>query len=131
MKNPMYDALFGPHAGRDTTFLHLPDGKILTHAHFLADADRMANALAKIGVKPGDRVAVRVHIPGHRKGAQGQLTFGLVGITHGGSPLICSNDTQTLCQRKRHQRAMMHRNHFNALRQKQSSEQVQHQQRGG
>ncbi len=60
MSNPLHDALFAPHEGRDTVFLHLPDGGSLTHAAFLAEADRMANALASLGVTPGDRVAVHI-----------------------------------------------------------------------
>jgi malonyl-CoA/methylmalonyl-CoA synthetase len=60
MKNPLYDALFGRHEGRDTVFLHLPDGKTVTHAEFLAEAARYANALVAAGVAPGDRVAVQV-----------------------------------------------------------------------
>jgi malonyl-CoA/methylmalonyl-CoA synthetase len=60
MSNPLYEALFAPHEGRDTAFLHLPDGGLLTHAEFIAEANRMANALVGLKVKPGDRVAVHV-----------------------------------------------------------------------
>ncbi|NKX44534.1 malonate--CoA ligase [Roseicyclus persicicus] len=60
MTNPLYDALFAPHEGKDTAFLHLADGRVLSHADFLAMADRTANALGTLGVKPGDRVAVHV-----------------------------------------------------------------------
>ena len=60
MSNPLYDALLARHEGRDTAFLHLPDGATLTHAAFLDEAGRMANALVELGVKPGDRVAIHV-----------------------------------------------------------------------
>ncbi|SMX44514.1 malonate--CoA ligase [Maliponia aquimaris] len=60
MSNPLHDALFAPHEGRDTPFLHLADGQTLTHAAFLARAGQMANALAAAGVAPGDRVAVHI-----------------------------------------------------------------------
>ncbi|MBO6756685.1 MAG: malonyl-CoA synthase [Roseibium sp.] len=60
MSNPLYDALLAPYEGRDTVFLHLPDGAALTHADFLAAVNRTANALAHLGVNPGDRVAVHV-----------------------------------------------------------------------
>ena len=61
MTNPLHDALLKPHEGRETPLMMLPDGGRLSHADFLATADRMANALTALGVGPGDRVAVHVH----------------------------------------------------------------------
>ena len=60
MANPLYDALFGRHAGRPTVFLHLLDGTTVTHRDFLATVAQIAHALKQIGLKPGDRVAVQV-----------------------------------------------------------------------
>ncbi|WP_282152911.1 malonate--CoA ligase [Ruegeria atlantica] len=60
MGNPLYDRLFGIHAGKDTPFLHLPDGQTITHAAFLDMASRIANALNGYELEPGDRVAVQV-----------------------------------------------------------------------
>ncbi|WP_029029802.1 malonate--CoA ligase [Salinarimonas rosea] len=60
MGNPLNDALFAPHAGREAVFLHLPDASVLSHGAFLAQAARIANALAALGVRPGDRVAVHI-----------------------------------------------------------------------
>ena len=60
MTNPLYDQLFGIHAGKETPFLYLPDGTTLTHAAFLARASRFANALTHLGLHPGDRVAVQI-----------------------------------------------------------------------
>jgi len=60
MGNPLYDRLFGIHAGKITPFLHLPDGQTLTHAAFLDMAARIANALTGYELEPGDRVAVQV-----------------------------------------------------------------------
>ena len=60
MSNPLYDALFRPHEGKSTPFLHLPEGATVTHAAFLRRVDRMAHGLAAPGVAPGDRVAVHV-----------------------------------------------------------------------
>ena len=58
--NPLYDRLFGAHAGRDTVFLTLPDGSTLTHGAFLDRAARFANALTGLGLQTGDRVAVQI-----------------------------------------------------------------------
>ena len=44
MANPLFDRLFGIHAGKDTPFLHLLDGQTMTHAAFLDMAARLANA---------------------------------------------------------------------------------------
>lgn len=60
MANPLYDALFGRHAGQTTPFLHLPDGRTITHDGFVRMAARYANAFAAIGLQPGDRVAVQI-----------------------------------------------------------------------
>ncbi len=60
MANPLFDMLFGRHAGKDTPFLHLPDGDTITHAQFLAQTARLANALSEAGLKPGDRLAAQI-----------------------------------------------------------------------
>ncbi|SNT16250.1 malonate--CoA ligase [Tropicimonas sediminicola] len=60
MPNPLHDALLAPHVDRDTPFLILGDGTVLTHGRFLATAARYAHALDAAGLKPGDRLAVQV-----------------------------------------------------------------------
>ena len=60
MTNPLYDTLFGRHAGREATFIIRPDGGRISYAAFLGQAAQMAHALRRAGVKPGDRVAVQV-----------------------------------------------------------------------
>ncbi len=60
MANPLYDTLFGRHAGKDTPFLHLPNGTTLTHQGFLEIAAGIANVLTANGLVPGDRVAVQI-----------------------------------------------------------------------
>lgn len=60
MANPLYDGLFGLHAGKTTPFLHLADGRVISHAEFLATAARLANVTVALGLKPGDRVAMQV-----------------------------------------------------------------------
>ncbi|MGR3802504.1 MAG: malonate--CoA ligase [Marinibacterium profundimaris] len=60
MANPLYDRLFGKHAGKTTPFLILPDGTVVTHADFLARAAQFAHVLAGLGLAPGDRLAAQV-----------------------------------------------------------------------
>ena len=60
MTNPLYDALFAPHEGKTTPFLHLRDGTTVSHGVFLQEVDSTANALVSLGVAPGDRVAMHV-----------------------------------------------------------------------
>jgi malonyl-CoA/methylmalonyl-CoA synthetase len=60
MANPLFDTLFGKHAGKSTPFLHLADGSTVTHAAFLAQTAQFAHALRGLGAGPGDRVAVQI-----------------------------------------------------------------------
>ena len=60
MTNPLYDHLFSPHVGKNTTFLILPNGQKISHSAFLAMAARYANAFDQLGLTFGDRVAVQV-----------------------------------------------------------------------
>ncbi|EFO29842.1 malonyl-CoA synthase [Roseibium sp. TrichSKD4] len=60
MANPLYDQLFGKHAGKTTPFLHLASGATLTHADFLGQAAQIAHALSKFGLVPGDRLAAQI-----------------------------------------------------------------------
>jgi malonyl-CoA/methylmalonyl-CoA synthetase len=60
MANHLYDALFGPHEGRDNPFLYLPDASTLTHGAFCDLAARYGAALKEAGLGPGDRVAMQL-----------------------------------------------------------------------
>jgi malonyl-CoA/methylmalonyl-CoA synthetase len=60
MPNPLYDTLLARSEGREAAFLHLPDGRTISHGAFHAMAARMAGALTAAGLRPGDRVAVQV-----------------------------------------------------------------------
>ncbi len=60
MPNPLYDALFGAHAGKSTPFLHLADGTIWTHDAFLRRSAQFAHAITAAGLTPGDRLAAQV-----------------------------------------------------------------------
>ena len=60
MANPLYDNLFGVHAGKTTPFLLLRNGHTITHSAFLEMSAQMAHAMLATGLSPGDRVAVQV-----------------------------------------------------------------------
>ena len=58
--NPLYDALIAPHAGKESPFLILPGAETISHGAFVARAGRLAHALGRQGLAPGDRVAAQV-----------------------------------------------------------------------
>ncbi len=60
MTNPLYDALFAPHQGKKTPFIHVPDGQTLTHDAFLRMSAQIAGALSAAGLMAGDRLALQV-----------------------------------------------------------------------
>ncbi|MGF1445219.1 MAG: malonyl-CoA synthase [Pikeienuella sp.] len=60
MANTLYDALFAPHDGRNTPFLHDAAGGTITYAEFLAMAARIAHVLSAANLAPGDRLAAQV-----------------------------------------------------------------------
>ncbi len=60
MANPLHDALLAPRAGDPRPFLIPSDGAPLSQEGFLARTAQAANALAGLGVRPGDRVIVQV-----------------------------------------------------------------------
>ena len=60
MNNPLYDNLFGVHSENDDPFLYLLDGKTITYRQFLATSRKIANTLVRMGLEPGDCVAIQV-----------------------------------------------------------------------
>ena len=60
MTNPLYDKLFRSHAKNTRPFLYLSDGSTLTYKGFITNSSKMANTFDKLGLKPGDRVAIQV-----------------------------------------------------------------------
>lgn len=60
MANPLFDRLFGAHAGSDRPFLILPEGATITYGDFHRLACRYANAILSLGLSPGDRLAVQI-----------------------------------------------------------------------
>ncbi|MEM6588119.1 MAG: malonyl-CoA synthase [Pseudomonadota bacterium] len=61
MTNPLYDQLFGRHAGNDATLLILSDGAEITYDAFLRQAAQIAHVLTAAGLEPGDRLAAQIH----------------------------------------------------------------------
>lgn len=60
MANPLYDGLFGIHAGKSTPFLTLPDGRVVSHQDFLGTSAQIAHVMTGLGLEPGDRVAAQI-----------------------------------------------------------------------
>lgn len=60
MANPLYDRLFAGHTGDPRPFLTLPDGKTVSYNDFLKQAAQFAHVFTKLGLLPGDRVAMQV-----------------------------------------------------------------------
>lgn len=60
MPNPLYDTLFGRHAGSTDVFLYTADGGELSHKAFLEQTAQVAHALTHLGLRAGDRVAVQI-----------------------------------------------------------------------
>ncbi|MDO5758324.1 MAG: malonyl-CoA synthase [Rhodobacterales bacterium] len=60
MANPLYDRLFGCHAGSAAPFLILPDGSELNYDAFLTKAAKIAGYLSELGIRPGDRLAAQI-----------------------------------------------------------------------
>ncbi|NCQ24974.1 MAG: malonyl-CoA synthase [Rhodobacteraceae bacterium CG17_big_fil_post_rev_8_21_14_2_50_63_15] len=60
MANPLYDTLFGRHAGSSMPFLHLAEGNSLSYDAFLRLTARFAHAICAEGLVPGDRLAAQI-----------------------------------------------------------------------
>lgn len=60
MTNPLYDTLFGRHAGSSAPLLYPEGAAEISYAGFLAMAARLSNAIAALGLAPGDRVAAQI-----------------------------------------------------------------------
>lgn len=60
MANPLFDSLFGCHAGKEAPFLHLMGSDDLSYCDFLAMTARFAHVFCDVGLKPGDRLAAQI-----------------------------------------------------------------------
>ena len=60
-ENELYSVLRAPSRGHeDAAFARLQDGRMVTYRAFFQGASRIASALAKLSVEPGDRVAAQI-----------------------------------------------------------------------
>jgi malonyl-CoA/methylmalonyl-CoA synthetase len=59
MSNHLFDAIHAK-ARPDAPFIETPGGRVWTYGDMLNQSARFASALVKLGVQPGDRVAVQV-----------------------------------------------------------------------
>ena len=60
MANPLWDMIAAAAPAETKPLLALPDGRPVAHGEALALAGRLAGHLKRLGVEPGDRVAVQV-----------------------------------------------------------------------
>lgn len=60
MANLLFDTLFGRHSGALTTFIHLADGRSVTHDAFLQKVAQIAHVITALGLRAGDRLAAQV-----------------------------------------------------------------------
>lgn len=60
MANPLYDTLFGQHLGKETPFLQMANGTSVSYNAYLQMASRYAHLLTRLGMQPGDRIAVQI-----------------------------------------------------------------------
>ena len=58
--NPLFDSLYGRHAGKAAPYLILPDGRTISYDAFLRLSLRYAATLTALGLHPGDRLAMQV-----------------------------------------------------------------------
>ena len=58
----IFDSIAGRVADPEATAIETPGGARITHAGLIARSGRMANALASLGVAPGDRQALRPRV---------------------------------------------------------------------
>jgi len=60
MTTSLYARLAARFPDPSKTFLETVEGRVITYGDLVAESGRIAHALLKLGVKPGDRVAVQV-----------------------------------------------------------------------
>ncbi len=60
MSNPLFDRLLAPYRDDERLLLEEPDGRRHSYRQMIEESGRIANALSRRGVTPGERVAAQV-----------------------------------------------------------------------
>ncbi|MCT8974896.1 malonate--CoA ligase [Microbaculum marinisediminis] len=91
MTTSLYARLAARFPDPSKVFLETHDGRTITYGDLDAESARMAGALMKLGVKPGDRVAVQV-----QKSAEALLLY--LGCLRAGAVYLPLNTAYTLAE---------------------------------
>jgi malonyl-CoA/methylmalonyl-CoA synthetase len=91
MTNPLFNAIRSRVPAALSPFITRDDGTTVTYGDLLAGSARIANALAALGVKPGDRVAVQVE-----KSAEAILLY--LGCVRAGAVFLPLNTAYTIAE---------------------------------
>jgi len=89
MPNHLFDAIRQSAPALNATFIERDDGGILTFGDLFAGSARLANTLVRLGVQPGDRVAVQVE-----KSAEAILLY--LACTRAGAVFLPLNTAYTI-----------------------------------
>ena len=89
MPNHLFDAIRQSAPALNATFIERDDGGILTFGDLFAGSARLANTLVRLGVQPGDRVAVQVE-----KSAEAILLY--LACTRAGALFLPLNTAYTI-----------------------------------
>ena len=89
MPNHLFDAIRQSAPALNATFIERDDGRILTFGDLFAGSARLANTLVRLGVQPGDRVAVQVE-----KSAEAILLY--LACTRAGAVFLPLNTAYTI-----------------------------------
>ena len=91
MSDNLFELIAAHAPAPERTFLRTPDGRVLSYGGMIEAAGRYASALAALGVRPGDRVAVQVE-----KSPEAILLY--LGCLRAGAVYLPLNTAYTLAE---------------------------------